>query len=401
MANNNMPSLPTGLVDLAHSLRNPPALRLKRGDEVGLANGLAGIALLPLTLAPLFPEQGWLDVAGSYFARIAQETRERPLSDPGLYHGCCGIAFTLSLLAQQDCRYHNASQALLARLVRQVTSWDWRAQPFLPGQQNFEVIGGVAGILRFLLTQRDEPEVQSALGSLLAYLIWVSEEQERWPHRPERLGAIAKKHYPQGYLDLGLAHGLAGPLAALSLAVLHDYVPSGLREAIERWSTWLVDQQLAMPWGKDWPSVVPLQLHAKDCSPTRSAWCYGTPGIARALWLAGRALADDSLCALAREALASTLRRPAGERNIDEPQICHGVAGLLLICLHFAHDDAASTPGLKEAIPLLTTALCTRWIASYAQMSPGFLTGAVGGALTLIAALTNRESLWDQVLLLS
>lgn len=399
---NNPPSLPTALLELAHSLRDPSTLTLKAGDEVGLANGLAGIALLPLTLASLFPEQDWLEVTGSYFTLLTQKSRQSPLSHPGLYHGTSGIAFTLWLFAQQDCRYHDASQTLLARLVNQVVSWNWCLQPLLAGQQNFEVIGGLSGILRFLLTQRDEPEVQPALEYLLTSLVWFSEDQERWTHHPEQLGAIAKRHYPQGYLDLGLAHGLAGPLSALSLAVLCDCILPGMKDAIERWSTWLIDQQLAMPWGKDWPSVVPTQLHAKDCSPTRSAWCYGTPGIAHALWLAGRALADDALCTHAREALASALRRPALERNIDEPQVCHGLAGLLLICLRFAHDDMiAYTPGLTEAIPLLTTALYTRWIASYSQMSPGFLTGAVGGALTLIAALTNSEPLWDQILLLS
>jgi hypothetical protein len=70
--------------------------------------------------------------------------------------------------------------------------------------------------------------------------------------------------------------------------------------------------------------------------------------------------------------------------------------------LRFIRDDkTADTWGLKEEISLLTTALYTRWIASCSQMPPSFLTGAVGGALTLLAAITHREPIWDQVLLLS
>jgi hypothetical protein len=395
-------SLPTELLELAHRLRDPSTLLFEEVDVVGLANGLAGVALLPLTLASLFSDSEWLHVAGTYFHRIAQETRQRPLSHPGLYHGSCGIAFTLSLLARLDSRYAHASQTLLARLIDQVMAWNWQTQPFLPGQQNFELIGGAAGILRFLLTQQGELGVSSALECLLSYLIWVSKEQERWVHDPRRLGPIARKRYPLGYIDLGYAHGLVGPLAALSLAVLHDISHPGIREAIERWSLFLVDQQLDMLWGKDWTGMLPIQHQAKGCPPARSAWCYGAPGVARALWLAGRALANDSLCLIAQEALASVLRRPAETRNIHEPQLCHGLAGLLLICLRFASDDPAACPAwLKEAISQLTIEFLTHWRASYAQMPPTFLTGSVGGALTLIAALTHREPQWDQVLLLS
>lgn len=392
-------TIPPQIQDLALSLRDPSSLSLTAGDETSLANGLTGIVLLPLTLTSLFPEQQWGEVAGAYFAHIAEVSRRNPVTQPGLYHGSCGIAFSLELLARQDARYHNASNAFLCHFIQQVTSWDWRDHPFLLGQENFEVVGGAAGILRFLLTLPPEAGISSAQEQLFSYLIWVSLERERWCHRPARLGPIAKAQYPQGYIDLGLAHGIAGPLAALSLALLGGQTSPEAREAVERWATWLVEQRLDMPWGSDWPAVIPRQLRAQDCPPARSGWCYGTPGIARAIWLAGRALADESLCALAREALASALRR---QHNIDQPQLCHGIAGLLLICLHFAHDDAAGcAPWLEEALPSLRAKVAQRWQESYGHMEPGLLTGAVGGALTLIASFLDQDPLWSQLLMLA
>jgi hypothetical protein len=381
-------------------------LTLQEGDKVGLANGLASIALLPLTLDTLFPEQDWQSITRSYFMHIAQETQTHPLHHPGLYHGSCGVAYTLSLLAQQDPSYVHALKTLLARIIQQILSWNWYEHSLLAHQQNFETIGGAAGILRFLLTQQHEPEALPALEQIITYLIWVSEKQERWIHRPEHLGTFARERYPQGYIDLGLAHGLAGPLAALSLAILQGYSSSpGIRAAIERWSTWLISQQVTTLWGKDWPSVRPIpstQDRGEDLTPARAAWCYGTPGIARAIWLAGQALADDSLRIIALEALAATLHRPAQERNIDSSQVCHGLASLLLVCLRFGHDDDATRiPWIHNAIETLTTALLSRWQQEYERLSPGFLTGATGGALTLIAALTHHEPIWDQVLLLS
>jgi hypothetical protein len=305
----------------------------------------------------------------------------------------------LSLLAQLDERYLPACRLLLTRLVNQVGSWDWCTAAFLPGQENFEVIGGAAGLLRFLLTQAHEADVQPALASLVSYLTWVSEARDRWYHHPERLGKVAKAHYPDGYIDLGMAHGLSGPLAVLSLAARAGYASSRVLDAIERWASWFLEQQIVTDWGIDWPSVIPRGQCASDCAPARAAWCYGTPGIARALWLAGSALDDDSLRASAREALASTLRRP--QRKSDEPHLCHGLAGLLLICLRFADEDPVLASWLEDIIASLTTTLHMRWSQMSTQMPPRFLTGSIGGALTLIAALTKQPPCWDQVLVIS
>jgi Lanthionine synthetase C-like protein. len=399
----NVPStLPTEVLHLARSLRDPSIISLPEGDEIGLANGLAGLALLPLTLASVCSQQerqAWLDVASAYFTQIAHFTHEHPLTHPGLYHGSCGVAFSLSLLAQYDERYLSACRLLLTRLVNQIVSWNWYTSAFLSGQENFEVIGGAAGLLRFLLTQAHEADVQPALASLVSYLTWVSEARDRWHHHPERLGKVAKAHYPDGYIDLGMAHGLSGPLAVLSLAARAGYASPRVLGAIERWASWFLEQQIATDWGLDWPSVIPRGQCARDCLPARAAWCYGTPGIARALWLAGNALEDDSLRALAREALASTLRRP--QQKSDEPHICHGLAGLLLICLRFADDDPVSASWLEGVISSLTTTLYIRWSNVSALMPPRFLTGSIGGALTLIAAFTKHPPCWDQTPVIS
>lgn len=387
------------ILDWAHSLQNPNKLHLPESDEVGLANGLAGVALLPLTLSQIFPKQSWLTQAQQYFSHIAQKTRLHPLTHPGLYHGSCGLVLGLSRLAQQDERYCDTSQSLLQEFLKHIIAWNWQSDSFLVGQENFEVIGGAAGIIRVLLPLFNEDNVPTALEQFGSYFIWLSQTSQRWAHRPDRLSTIARARYPSGYIDLGMAHGLAGPLAALSLMVLHNHAPVGALEAITRWASWLFEQHLDMPWGYDWPGVLPMHLSAQECTPARTAWCYGTPGIARALWLAGRALADESLCTIAYEALASALRR---QHNSDEPLLCHGKAGLLLICLRFAQDTPTEQCiWLNDAITLLCKQLCHQWQEAVGNLEPGFLTGATGFALTLLAALTHQDAWWDKALLLS
>ncbi|WP_277752743.1 lanthionine synthetase LanC family protein [Streptomyces sp. L2] len=116
-------------------------------------------------------------------------------------------------------------------------------------------------------------------------------------------------------------------------------------------------------------------------SPARSAWCYGAPGVAHALWLAGTALGDHDLHDVATEAMAAVLRRPAHMRFIDSPTFCHGVAGLLQIVLRFAH--ATRLPFLHDAADHLWSSCPLPTSLSARGATPRWIPG------------TTRWTTWD------
>ena len=97
--------------------------------------------------------------------------------------------------------------------------------------------------------------------------------------------------YPHGHLNCGLAHGIPGPLGTMSLALLAGVTVPGLPAAVEVAASWLAGHEAVGDWGVDWPVAVPLAASgAADASaaagrPNRSGWCYGAPGVSRALWL--------------------------------------------------------------------------------------------------------------------
>ena len=133
--------------------------------------------------------------------------------------------------------------------------------------------------------------------------------------------------------------------------------------------------------------------------------------MSRSLWLAGEALDDEPLRALAVEGMEAVYRRPAHERGIDSPTFCHGVAGLLQVTLRFAHDTGL--PVFAAAADALAAQLVDAYDGSrllgYASLEPGdnpvdqpgLLDGAAGVALVLIAASTDAEPVWDRLFLLS
>jgi hypothetical protein len=297
----------------------------------------------------------------------------------------------------------------------------------------FDVISGLSGVGAYLLCRRDQPLVAETLLVVIEVLVELLTEANglpRW-HTPMRLlwDQELKDTYPSGNLNCGLAHGVPGVLAFLSLALQAGIATPGLPEAIARTAHWLCQNRLDDQWGVNWPTAVPLveadsadsriivpgDAESAPDGTSRCAWCYGSPGIARALWLAGDALGDahngDSHRQLAVAAMEAVFRRPIPVRRIDSPTFCHGKAGLLEIALRFAHDTGYAM-FVNDCRTLAEEVLDCYQPESllgfrnieYAEREidqPGLLDGAPGVALALLAAATGVEPSWDRLFLLS
>jgi hypothetical protein len=146
-------------------------------------------------------------------------------------------------------------------------------------------------------------------------------------------------------------------------------------------------------------------------SPSRAAWCYGSPGLARALWLAGEALGKSSYQEMAVASMEAVYRRPLNVRGINSPTFCHGLAGLLQITLRFAHDTGLKV--FREAAASLVEELLSLYdnsaLLGFRSVGgggrsidrPGLLDGAAGVVMTLLAASTEILPTWDRMFLLA
>ncbi len=389
-----------------------------------LSFGDVGIAFVHAHFHRCFPHGGWDKIAYSYLRLAAQGTQSQPYILPGLFSGTCGIAAVLSLLGRDDDRYHKVQKRLNMHIYEQVLAQyvSYEKKQGVPTSE-YDIINGASGIIAYLMTI-DHPEKHelATINILLKYLIWLAGfdqelQHHRWYTPVHMLVTDAqRKNYPYGWLNCGLAHGIPGPLAALSSAWLKGYQLPGQREAITYLSQWIIEHQIPDHWGINWPEALPAQM-ASDSSlwrklpPTRSAWCYGAPGIARALWLAGTALHDSFLQQLALDAIKTVLLRPPAQRRIDSPTLCHGMSGLLTICLRFFHETQNAL--LEEHISLLVSQILAYFNPSFPlgfrdQETPNvmvdqvaWLNGTPGIALALLAASTNVEPSWDHFLLIS
>lgn len=376
-------------------------------DEAGgqsLDTGGVGPALLAIEQA--------LNGTGTWQAahRLVTQATSGPIDagrHAGLYYGAPAILFTLNAATTEGRdRYAAARQHLtlhVRRLVRErLTDADNRRRH---GQaaafSEYDLFYGLTGLGALLL--RDLPD-SDELADLLTYVTRLTEprtdDAQQLPgwwvdHDPDPTLPT-----PGGHANLGMAHGAAGLLALLALALRDGCHVDRQAEAIERLCAWFDRWQQHSTHGSWWPQWLTRDdlrtgSPAQD-GPGRPSWCYGTPGIARALQLAAIATKQPHRQAAAETALAASLTSTPLDQ-LAEPGICHGVAGLHATTYRASQD--ALTSDIAAQLPALAQRL--RRVPSPGHT--GFLTGGSGCLLASETARTNAppRTRWDACLLIA
>jgi len=399
------------------------AARQKERDDPpmpGLSSASSSIALVCAELDRLLPDAGW-DRVGHAHLTAAARTAERDGTPLGLFDGVAGLAYTAQRLAAGRTRYGTLLAAIDDTITSGVAASSARlARPNGMPVRAWDLISGITGIGVYLLGRREEHAARAPLEESLAALVELMRETDgapRWATPPEHLYDDMRASTPEGNLNCGLAHGAPGPLALMSLALSEGVEVSGQVDALRRIADWVVAQCQPDRFGPEWPAVIPLGgIHGPGrLPPARPGWCYGNAGVARTLWLAGKALDEPEYTRLAERAVRAALERQRTERPLKAPTMCHGTAGLAQITLRMAADSGAED--LSREARMLCLEL-VEWFdpdlplgyRSEAEMrnvpramadDPALLDGAAGPPLVLLAAATHTDPGWDRAMLLS
>ena len=381
-----------------------------------LTSGFPGIALFYAYLAAARPGAGWDQAARELISRAAAATRDRPLTHPGLYPGSAGFAFTLRCLSALDDRFANAA----ARLAGQVALQVLREHPRPGGYRDaaeMDVISGDAGVLAALLTvPGPTAAVRDAIGALIRDLVTLCLTGDEAGSGQWLVYSGLPNGSPGGFAgwyDMGLSHGVLGPAAALALALAAGHDEEGMADAIEHVRAWVTSHRIEDDDGIRWPAgYLPGEDAARRAArAARPAWCYGGVGVARALWLIGRALDDAGQRRFALRAARSAVAQVVSRAAPRGATLCHGTSGVLQCCLRFVAETGDE--GLRSFIPPLAgrvLASCDPalpFIVSEERADgqwvddPGFLAGAAGTGLALLALSTEVTPRWDRALLMS
>ncbi|MGW8398012.1 lanthionine synthetase C family protein [Streptomyces lydicus] len=388
-----------------------------------LAEGHAGVALLFAELSHDAPEHR--AAAHAHLAAASSGLSKPHIAS--LYHGAPSLAFAARMSQHSPNDYSKLLDRLDEQVTRQVqyllTEEDERLDAGRAGVRpsSFDVIAGASGLGRYQLLC--EPPQREILSRILSYMVRLAQPVSArghtvpgwWVPTQPTVGSDNPR-FARGHFNTGIAHGICGPLILLSLGWEAGVKVPGHAEAISS----IVNHLLAYRHDDGhWPSIIGFDEFVEAIRMQRPddntiTWCYGTAGVARALYLAGRALGRNDWRQTAIQALCEALdkvllRQPP---EVTDCTLCHGWAGLLQITSRMAHDSDDAR--LFKLLPRLTEPI----FAAYDQdlsfgfryerpnMAPhraGFLQGAAGIALALHAHATGRPPArdWDAALLLN
>jgi lantibiotic modifying enzyme len=229
-----------------------------------------------------------------------------------------------------------------------------------------------------------------------------------WHTPPSLLPDWQRKIAPEGYFNLGLAHGIPGVVAILARYITAGVEPMRARRLLDGAVGYL--QSVAEPTvGSRYPAWLPTQ---RPDGVSRVAWCYGDLGVAVALMSAATATGRDDWRTEALALAHGMAARPFEASLVIDTGLCHGASGVahLFNRLSQATGDAELA---RTADAWFTRTLALRRTDPVAGFPRGvptdgaitwepaidLLTGATGVALALHAAISPIEPAWDQLLL--
>ncbi|WP_107839080.1 lanthionine synthetase C family protein [Metasolibacillus meyeri] len=304
-----------------------------------LATGLSGLLVLSSQLS--YKDKEWNKYAFKILSYIIDNLPSLNLS---LWSGITGISASAYLVSDKGKNYTN----LISQLNDVIfTNTDAYLRQALNNIENgkvnsfdFETIYGLAGMARYLLNFKGDTKIYNLIKDIIDYFVLLNEKKDfnglllpQYFITVENQYIDDKTNYPDGHLDLGLSHGICGPLALLAISREYGFNQPRQTETIKEMCEFLIQWGQKDAVGIWWPSKLNLQeLLNNQLDTTQKypfAWCYGTPGVARTLWLSGRALNNERYKKFALTTFKGLAKYPFEDLRLTSPTFCHGVSGVL------------------------------------------------------------------------
>jgi lantibiotic modifying enzyme len=370
--------------------------------------GLSGISLFFAYLDRLLPGSGYASITSELLDRSIDRASELE-SPAGLYPGIAGVAWVLEHLSMD---YADLEQDLGENVAEGFNEHLSRS----PWMRDYDLMVGVVGYGAYALERQPKKWGKACLESVVARLSEAAESTNTgitWRTSPDWLAQNRRAEFPDGNYNLGMAHGVPGVIALLSAVYAAGVAQGAAERLVEGAVQWLLSQQLPPGGNSMFPPVV---APASKPISSRLAWCYGDLGVAISLLVASQALGRPEWQLKACEIGRHAANRAKETTGIVDCGLCHGsigVAHLFNRLFHACREPLFESTAilwlrytLEQRKPghgvggFLTFGPDKRGSLCW-QRDPGFLTGAVGIGLGLIASVSSIEPEWDRLLLAS
>ena len=347
------------------------------------------------------------------------------MSHLGLFGGVCGIGWAVEHVSHllpdvsrlsepqsvMDVRdeVEDPNEDLDQILIAELKS----GQLFYP----YDLISGLVGIGAYFLERWPTGKASEGLKCVVHHLEELAIEIPpgiAWHTPPEWLPTCQRAECPEGYFNLGVAHGVPGVLYFLMEAAKLDIEPRTSADLLRYGTKWLIAQARPSGCVPRFQSWIDARGVGRNSRPV---WCYGDLGVATILLQIAQFTADHSLAAFAQDVVKCCIDLSPDRYQVHDAGLCHGAAGVAHIYNRLYQTYAerryrdAALFWVERALSMFKAGAGVGGYSKFVggmesggtqwEGSAALLDGSIGIGLALLACVSSVEPMWDRMLLLS
>lgn len=285
-----------------------------------LLNGRSGELLFLYQAAKYDSNLVDLDWLSSEINKLMAKARSI-LPDLSIGYGLAGIAWFYQYILQ-DLRENDQHNFAIDNLYSEIlASEEWRGE--------FEYVLGLAGFAPYVTRRSHTALGKRNVIALIAHFsrlaVW-NRKAAYWPTLALSVYRINKDVPTDLEVNLGLAHGQTGVIAALlGLSKHADYNKDSI-ELLRAGCEWIIEQQQDKTiFGSCFPNI------SRFPGQSRLGWCYGDLTVALTLARVGNYIDCQRFTQVAIDTALHAAKRDHISGQIHDAGICHGSSGLALI----------------------------------------------------------------------
>lgn len=382
-------------------------------EPVTLSHGIPGLILFLDAYQKSF-NINTEHIVHKYVMKLAPYLQNHQYNN-SLFGGLSGIAFSMDIASQNGRNYQNILNNIDDVIVNEIENKldQILQEPLNP--LNYDTISGLAGIGRYLLNRIDVSGTNvKTLKRILTYFKDIQYSQNSWvvPQESQFLESD-KNYFTQGNINLGLAHGVLGPMSLFALCVIKGITIENHQHILKDMYKFIMDKKFCSNYR--WLQRYDLISERNHFNFIRNGWCYGNTGVMTTMFLIGQALQDEEIIQMSKKVMLQVINDK--EENLISPTICHGLSSQILMLtimnLHFELDE------VSDYITELTNKLISHYkedhLVNFIDINENkqgeFKSGKVGllegeiGVYLLLITLQNinilNEKNWTNAFLIS
>jgi lantibiotic biosynthesis protein len=386
-------------------LNSPPYL----GTPGRLAEALAA-ALFFDYVSRSFPTEFDRKICEVYLDHAIDITSNSTIT-PALYGGYVGTAWVVQHLAE---RLNGTAENEMSDIENGLLDVDKALLDFLatsPWNHSYDLIGGLVGFGVYGRKRIQRESGRSIVEIVVEQLVELAEPHDvglAWFTPPSLVPPSQIDIAPNGYFNLGLAHGIPGVICFLADAMDCGIATKQATRLLDGALNWLLVQRNPAGSNSLFPSfVIPNSLP----TASRLAWCYGDVGIAIALLRAARlAQRRDWESQAIAIGLSASRRTDVISAGVVDAPLCHGSSGLAHIfnrlwqATAYRPFETATRYWINDTVRRYRSFGDVRGLMSIhlgqSELGAGILTGYCGVGLALASSISKIAPDWDGLMLL-